>query len=110
MRIDHAALINVGADVDVHRGHADDATRDVGACPNGGSSRDESDLILQRDRLKGIGILVEKWKPLGRVIDQTSDPEAQQDSFFRSEEHTSELQSRENLVCRLLLEKKKRQE
>src|SRR5215475_15094592 len=31
--------------------------------------------------------------------DQTSDN--------RSEEHTSELQSRENLVCRLLLEKKK---
>src|SRR5690606_39333369 len=35
-------------------------------------------------------------------------------SFFsnepmsRSEEHTSELQSRENLVCRLLLEKKKK--
>src|SRR6266511_4834495 len=28
----------------------------------------------------------------------------------RSEEHTSELQSRENLVCRLLLEKKKKQE
>src|SRR5690606_39570582 len=26
--------------------------------------------------------------------------------FNRSEEHTSELQSRENLVCRLLLEKK----
>src|SRR5207302_8015141 len=26
---------------------------------------------------------------------------------MRSEEHTSELQSRENLVCRLLLEKKK---
>src|SRR5690606_39916472 len=28
-------------------------------------------------------------------------------SEIRSEEHTSELQSRENLVCRLLLEKKK---
>src|SRR5690606_27053084 len=28
--------------------------------------------------------------------------------LLRSEEHTSELQSRENLVCRLLLEKKKR--
>src|SRR2546430_9047177 len=27
----------------------------------------------------------------------------------RSEEHTSELQSQSNLVCRLLLEKKKRQ-
>src|SRR2546430_7403474 len=28
----------------------------------------------------------------------------------RSEEHTSELQSQSNLVCRLLLEKKKRQD
>src|SRR5688572_32090833 len=28
--------------------------------------------------------------------------------FFRSEEHTSELQSQSNLVCRLLLEKKKK--
>src|SRR2546428_7346617 len=28
---------------------------------------------------------------------------------LRSEEHTSELQSRSDLVCRLLLEKKKRQ-
>src|SRR5690606_41306606 len=32
-----------------------------------------------------------------------SDPQSPQ---TRSEEHTSELQSRENLVCRLLLEKK----
>src|SRR6266511_2357439 len=30
------------------------------------------------------------------------------DETSRSEEHTSELQSRENLVCRLLLEKKKK--
>src|SRR5256886_9723392 len=29
------------------------------------------------------------------------------DTLFRSEEHTSELQSQSNLVCRLLLEKKK---
>src|SRR5690606_42082254 len=34
---------------------------------------------------------------------------AGQYNFLRSEEHTSELQSRENLVCRLLLEKKKKQ-
>src|SRR5690606_40539408 len=33
--------------------------------------------------------------------------EARQALVERSEEHTSELQSRENLVCRLLLEKKK---
>src|SRR2546430_4788685 len=31
-------------------------------------------------------------------------------SFDRSEEHTSELQSQSNLVCRLLLEKKKKVE
>src|SRR2546427_9652739 len=31
-------------------------------------------------------------------------------SFPRSEEHTSELQSQSNLVCRLLLEKKKKTE
>src|SRR5205809_1651476 len=32
------------------------------------------------------------------------------DSFQRSEEHTSELQSRLHLVCRLLLEKKKKKQ
>src|SRR5690606_39404077 len=31
-----------------------------------------------------------------------------EENMTRSEEHTSELQSRENLVCRLLLEKSKR--
>src|SRR2546430_13094715 len=33
---------------------------------------------------------------------------AQSRSLSRSEEHTSELQSQSNLVCRLLLEKKKK--
>src|SRR5579883_2074960 len=32
----------------------------------------------------------------------------EQSAPWRSEEHTSELQSRENIVCRLLLEKKKK--
>src|SRR5688572_32695926 len=38
-----------------------------------------------------------------------SDPETEPERFIagaRSEEHTSELQSQSNLVCRLLLEKK----
>src|SRR5690606_40350583 len=35
-------------------------------------------------------------------------PAPEQPTAVRSEEHTSELQSRENLVCRLLLEKKKK--
>ena len=34
--------------------------------------------------------------------------ESRMDVILRSEEHTSELQSRTNLVCRLLLEKKKK--
>src|SRR3712207_8210830 len=35
------------------------------------------------------------------------DPDRSQPYLERSEEHTSELQSRQYLVCRLLLEKKK---
>src|SRR5437870_8817669 len=35
---------------------------------------------------------------------------AQESRGVRSEEHTSELQSRGHLVCRLLLEKKKKEE
>src|SRR5690606_41859233 len=42
-----------------------------------------------------------------RQFYQTFDVKTRQLYLKRSEEHTSELQSRENLVCRLLLEKKK---
>src|SRR3712207_6975566 len=42
-------------------------------------------------------------------LDRQSGGDARQtDSAVRSEEHTSELQSRQYLVCRLLLEKKKK--
>src|SRR5947209_14581588 len=37
-------------------------------------------------------------------------PPPRRDARTRSEEHTSELQSRQYLVCRLLLEKKKRRD
>src|SRR5437870_10725821 len=37
----------------------------------------------------------------------TQIPEPSPETLVRSEEHTSELQSRGHLVCRLLLEKKK---
>src|SRR5690606_42123227 len=47
---------------------------------------------------------VEHDAPGDRVLLRVED---QQIPAARSEEHTSELQSRENLVCRLLLEKKK---
>src|SRR5688572_32310425 len=40
-------------------------------------------------------------------LDDAWSPLAQSSPTARSEEHTSELQSQSNLVCRLLLEKKK---
>src|SRR5690606_42106292 len=43
------------------------------------------------------------WTSSGSLVCADQRPRARP----RSEEHTSELQSRENLVCRLLLEKKK---
>src|SRR5260370_32257079 len=41
------------------------------------------------------------------TIEPAGNPKASTDRPRRSEEHTSELQSHLNLVCRLLLEKKK---
>src|SRR3712207_8145819 len=42
------------------------------------------------------------------VVPSRDRPEQLRDCLARSEEHTSELQSRQYLVCRLLLEKKKK--
>src|SRR5262249_62329358 len=50
----------------------------------------------ERELVDGVG-----------VFDQCPDEIARADVVHRSEEHTSELQSLTNLVCRLLLEKKK---
>src|SRR5690606_19493541 len=47
------------------------------------------------------------WKLIRHRITGDANPGTGK-QFERSEEHTSELQSRENLVCRLLLEKKKK--
>src|SRR5690606_42039818 len=56
-----------------------------------GTSRRAFDAVLDRE----IDVLLSE-----AVFDEL---------VSRSEEHTSELQSRENLVCRLLLEKKKKE-
>src|SRR5256885_9940638 len=48
-----------------------------------------------------------KWKVEVLGADPSDKGEFNEVSFMRSEEHTSELQSPCNLVCRLLLEKKK---
>src|SRR5690606_40129813 len=45
-----------------------------------------------------------------KLINRVADKTFKKRQMERSEEHTSELQSRENLVCRLLLEKKKQKQ
>src|SRR3712207_7315392 len=42
-----------------------------------------------------------------KLIERNTTIPTRRTEVFRSEEHTSELQSRQYLVCRLLLEKKK---
>src|SRR5258708_37691885 len=47
------------------------------------------------------------WKGGRGCIAWPPGPHVQSEAVVRSEEHTSELQSPDHLVCRLLLEKKK---
>src|SRR2546427_6404753 len=49
-------------------------------------------------------------RPKPRQASQAPTAELKENSEGRSEEHTSELQSQSNLVCRLLLEKKKKRQ
>src|SRR3989449_8224812 len=65
------------------------------------------DLLREHERL-GHHFLGEGQRRRD-VVDVTSGVLGRLGSSKRSEEHTSELQSRLHLVCRLLLEKKKQQ-
>src|SRR5947209_10893230 len=56
-----------------------------------------SDLIIS----KAFGELNPRYEEYAKLIHEAG-------NHLRSEEHTSELQSRQYLVCRLLLEKKKK--
>src|SRR3712207_7101861 len=61
-------------------------------------------------RVAGAGVAVRALHPhhlLSWSFSQSSHQTLLQPTRPRSEEHTSELQSRQYLVCRLLLEKKK---
>src|SRR5258708_19168684 len=65
---------------------------------------------LRRELLrlrKAVVPLVEVCRRLEHADDVLIEPQMQP-LFRRSEEHTSELQSPDHLVCRLLLEKKKK--
>src|SRR6266511_1832738 len=85
------------------------------AAPPRGTSSDQAELAA--DALEGVeglaevvlGVLAgddgpDPGLPLGHRGEH--DGRGESALFPQSEEHTSELQSRENLVCRLLLEKK----
>src|SRR3712207_6991323 len=51
---------------------------------------------------------ISDWSGLSsRLLTRSAKPWVTPSKLSRSEEHTSELQSRQYLVCRLLLEKKK---
>src|SRR3712207_9045654 len=63
------------------------------------------DLPVRLHRRQAAHIRAEHVMPLAPEGVQKALPEDVPD--LRSEEHTSELQSRQYLVCRLLLEKKK---
>src|SRR5690349_23875155 len=69
-------------------------------------------LVGQRDNFSGnfhlsvsevVDVTAHDGEALARIIKRECAPS----DTMRSEEHTSELQSRRELVCRLLLEKKK---
>src|SRR5258707_3384059 len=57
---------------------------------------------LFRSHVQPVPLIAVAVRPVGNVSTTVTVP-------VRSEEHTSELQSRQYLVCRLLLEKKKSQ-
>src|SRR2546430_12237660 len=65
-------------------------------------SHQELKTALHRDLLNKIDL-----ERLTSLQDVRARTQVQNVIYDRSEEHTSELQSQSNLVCRLLLEKKK---
>src|SRR5690606_40518465 len=107
--LDH--LIGLGANglllgpVQASTSHGYDVVDHLRVDPRLGTD-DDLDALLAACRERGIRVLMDGvFSHVGR--DHPAVAAALQGGP-RSEEHTSELQSRENLVCRLLLEKKKK--
>src|SRR5207253_10361181 len=73
------------------------------SAPRRGITAARPDRCRVRQERRGLGT-ARKYRPAPRYRSKLSSGR----SGARSEEHTSELQSRGHLVCRLLLEKKKR--
>src|SRR3712207_7471895 len=67
-----------------------------------GTRRDPADWLAAQKPRRGAGS-----RQVATELGDVDLPHDAHDVGARSEEHTSELQSRQYLVCRLLLEKKK---
>src|SRR5690606_40565391 len=74
------------------------------------SRRAVADLRQGGGRVRGRVTAAAGEKPSGNREGDEGRKAGRRGVRRRSEEHTSELQSRENLVCRLLLEKKKKRQ
>src|SRR3712207_7309103 len=68
---------------------------------------DDRDVRLQPLAREGAEDATAADDQVGRLVSAGNGQSTRQARHARSEEHTSELQSRQYLVCRLLLEKKK---
>src|SRR5207249_11142158 len=89
------------------------------SCPTRRSSdlgeRPQMPIVVAEGRVETQGVSCAMWNNWIASASETLSPAEAIQLFHiaqdtpRSEEHTSELQSRFELVCRLLLEKKKRQ-
>src|SRR5690606_5250855 len=79
----------------------------VGMGIDKGENEEKPYRITLKLGVPSIQIDAGKSKTQVETIEAVSIAEGVRMLKSRSEEHTSELQSRENLVCRLLLEKKK---
>src|SRR2546422_1860327 len=77
--------------------------KDINTLVSGSSSSPNQFTIVG-----GIAFFTAADGPHGRELWETDGTPAGTHLLKRSEEHTSELQSRLHLVCRLLLEKKKK--
>src|SRR5690606_41939380 len=83
---------------------------DLAPASEAGPPRADPAVLARRKMLprRGVrGSTEAKLRMLQEFRESQPAPKEEKAKEERSEEHTSELQSRENLVCRLLLEKKK---
>src|SRR5207247_9366136 len=88
--IDHRLLTDIRADGHVHGRHADDSRREIGASPNGRSTRHDSNALVRPNRPGRKCVLVHEAESmrasltLGRHghVDELSNAKAQENSLL----------------------------